>query len=103
MKRKQIRQRQNFLLSLHSKKHKGSEQGQGLLEYMILAAFMSVACIGIISILSNTVSAKFAEITHSLRGQKRSVKKDPISKQHYKRKDLGNFMKGSIVDEEHKK
>ena len=40
-----------------------NQRGQGLVEYLIIVALMAVATIGIVRVLGQTVSAKFASAT----------------------------------------
>jgi pilus assembly protein Flp/PilA len=69
--------------------------GQGLIEYLIIVALMAVATIGVVRIMGQTVSAKFATITYALQGKSKSVKAESVDASSYKKKDLGDFFKGS--------
>ncbi len=74
-----------------------NNSGQGLIEYLIIVALMAVATIGIVRVMGQTVSAKFATITHSLQGRTKSVKTERIEESHHKNKDLGDFFHGSAT------
>ncbi|MCB9025982.1 MAG: Flp family type IVb pilin [Bdellovibrionaceae bacterium] len=71
-----------------------NQRGQGLIEYLILVAFMAVACIGVVRAINHTVNSKFQEIDYALRGTKRSVERDDIDKNLSQKRDLSNFMNG---------
>jgi pilus assembly protein Flp/PilA len=77
-----------------------NNSGQGLIEYLIIVALMAVATIGIVRVMGQTVSAKFATITHSLQGRSKAVKADRIEESHFKNKDLGDFFHGSATKQE---
>jgi pilus assembly protein Flp/PilA len=71
-----------------------NQRGQGLIEYLIIVALMGVATIAIVRVMGETVSAKFASVTHALQGERKSIK-PRIEESHYKKKDLGNFFDGT--------
>ena len=71
-----------------------NKKGQGLIEYLILVAFMAVACIGVVRAINHTVNTKFQEVDYALRGTKRSVDRDDIDLKLSKKRDLSNFMNG---------
>ncbi|MEQ1878406.1 MAG: hypothetical protein ABL958_17315 [Bdellovibrionia bacterium] len=77
-----------------------NRSGQGLIEYLIIVALMAVATIGIVRVMGQTVSAKFATITHSLQGRTKSVRTERIEDSHFKNKDLGDFFHGSAAKQE---
>lgn len=76
-------------------KSKRNQRGQGLIEYMIIVALMGVATIAIVRILGEQVSNRFASITLALQGSERQLEKVKVDANSYKRKDLGDFMKGA--------
>ena len=71
-----------------------NQKGQGLVEYLIIVALMAVATIGIVRVMGQTVSAKFATITYALQGSKKSAKVERVQDNQYKKKDLSNFFDG---------
>jgi pilus assembly protein Flp/PilA len=71
-----------------------NDSGQGLVEYLIIVALMGVATIGIVRIMSQTVSSRFATITYALQGKKQSASPEAVDENTYKKKDLGNFFDG---------
>ncbi|MCM2281907.1 MAG: hypothetical protein NDI61_08690 [Bdellovibrionaceae bacterium] len=72
-----------------------NSRGQGLIEYLIVVALMAVATIGIVRVMGQTVSAKFASATYALQGKKKAVKADAVDEGLYRRKDLGDFINGA--------
>jgi pilus assembly protein Flp/PilA len=71
-----------------------NQKGQGLIEYLIIVALMAVATIGIVRVLGQTVSAKFATATYALQGTRKTVRVESVDDSLHKKKDLGNFMNG---------
>lgn len=84
--------------SMYVKKVRLNNKGQGLIEYLIIVALMAVATIGIVRVLGQTVSAKFATATYALQGTKKAVRVESIDDSLHKKKDLGNFMNGAGSD-----
>ncbi len=71
-----------------------NNKGQGLIEYLILVAFMAVACIGVVRALNHTVNSKFQEVDYALRGTNKRIKRDKLDLNLSKKRDLSNFMRG---------
>ena len=73
------------------------ERGQGLVEYMIIVALMAVATMGVIRVLSQTTSVKFAQIIQSLQGRGASspIEYDRVEEQDFKKKDMSDFFHGT--------
>jgi pilus assembly protein Flp/PilA len=74
-----------------------NQKGQGLIEYLIIVALMAVATIGVVSILGQTVKAKFTQVTYGIRGgdSPKSVKFDHINASDYSAKDMSDFFQGT--------
>ncbi len=68
-----------------------NKKGQSLIEYLLLVAIMGVASIGVVRVLSSTLNAKFAQVTQALNGKTQKIETDEVSKDLYKKRDLGNF------------
>ena len=86
--------------SIHSRnmnKILRSKKGQGLIEYLIIVALIAIATMGIMRVMSQSVSAKFAKITQSLQGTNNTVdiRTEEIQEQHFKKKDMGDFFYGT--------
>ena len=71
------------------------QRGQGLIEYLIIVALMAVATIGIVRVLGQTVTAKFATATYALQGTRKPVRVEAVEDTLHKKKDLSDFMNGS--------
>lgn len=81
-------------ISLRSFQKQNNQAGQGLVEYLVIVALMGVATIGIVRVMGQTVTSRFATITEALHGGRHVYKADPIEASTLKRKDLGNFFDG---------
>lgn len=71
-----------------------NQQGQGLLEYLLLAALIAVGTLGVLRVLSQTLSAKFATVTYAIQGKQKSVRSENIQQSHIKKKDMKDFFHG---------
>jgi len=69
--------------------------GQGLIEYLIIVAIMAVSTIGIVSLMGQTVKAKFATITNSLQGKSQKLGPTNVDPSLYQKSDLGNFFENT--------
>lgn len=77
---------------------KQTKSGQGVIEYLILVAIIAVASLGIVKILGGTVTAKLAQITHTLQGEhtKAAEAKPPkVEKKHWQPRDMDDFYEAS--------
>jgi Flp pilus assembly pilin Flp len=72
-----------------------SQKGQGLIEYLIIVALMSVATIGIMRFLNQAVKAKFASSIYAIQGVKKQGRIESLSEDDYKKSDFSNFMNGA--------
>ncbi len=79
-------------------KHLSNNRGQTLIEYLILTAVIAVATMGIVQVLGSAISGKFAQITNVIQGQSASsnVRFQRVEEQHSSKKDMGDFMRGSV-------
>lgn len=71
-----------------------NQRGQGLVEYLIIVALISVATIGVVRVLGQAVSSRFTTISYALQGVKRTPQVDAVDESLLKKRDLGNFMDG---------
>lgn len=78
-------------------KLKWNNRGQGLIEYLIIVAIMAVATMSILRVMNQTVQAKFAKVTQSLQGNGAPVhvRYENVSEEHFKKRDMGDFFKGT--------
>jgi pilus assembly protein Flp/PilA len=73
-----------------------NERGQGLIEYLILTAIIAIATMGVVRIVGHTVSAKFADIANSIRGEAfNRAQVERVEERHYRKKDMSDFMQGT--------
>ncbi len=73
-----------------------NNKGQGLIEYLIIVALMSVATIGIMRFLNQTVKAKFATAIFAIQGNERKeAKTESLNEDDYKKTDFSDFMNGA--------
>ena len=71
-------------------------KGQSLTEYLLLTALIAVGAMGVIRVLGHSISGKFAQITQVIQGKESNIKYDRIEEGHYKKKDMRDFMNGSV-------
>jgi pilus assembly protein Flp/PilA len=69
-------------------------RGQGLVEYLIIVALIAVATIGVVRVMGQAISSRFATISYALQGEKKTPRVDDIDENLLRKKDLGNFMNG---------
>ena len=73
-----------------------SQKGQGMVEYLIIVAIVAVGAMTTIRHLSHTTNGKFSQITTSLQGGAAGqVRFEKLKPEHYKKKDMSNFFRGS--------
>lgn len=73
-----------------------NQNGQGLVEYLILTALLAIATMGVVRLLGHSVSARYADVVNAVQGQdtpKTEVEK--IENRHYQKRDMGDFMRGA--------
>lgn len=75
------------------------QRGQGLIEYLIIVAIMAVTAVGILRVMGQTVTAKFATITYALQGKKRIARSEQVTDHHYRKKDFSDFFQGAASDD----
>lgn len=74
-----------------------NSKGQGLVEYLILVALVAVASISVVKVLQNTVNVQFSNAIQSLQGKgTKKIQAEKVEERHYQKKDLSDFMKGSV-------
>jgi len=71
-----------------------STRGQGLVEYLILVALISVATIAVVRVVGQALNSKLASVAYALQGQRRKPAVDQITEAQLKKRDLGDFMNG---------
>ena len=75
-----------------------NRKGQGLIEYLVLVALISVTTIGVIKVVGNNLSAQYENINRAL-GAKNSkaLTVSNASNSALKQKDLSNFLDSSRI------
>lgn len=91
--KKSIRLPHNKQFALHI-----NHRGQGLIEYLIIIAFMGVGTLLVVRTLNQTVNSKFTNVIYSLQGKQKKARSKSISEKHYKIKDFSNFNDGTAAE-----
>ena len=74
-----------------------NQKGQSLVEYLIIVALVGVSTIAVIRAVGQNVNVQFSKVAKALGGEvEGSPKAAAITEQMYKKKDLKNFMSGSL-------
>jgi pilus assembly protein Flp/PilA len=69
-----------------------NQRGQSLIEYLIVVALMGVATIGVMRVLSQTVTTRFANVALAIQGKapgKAHV--ESVNESVYKKRDMSDF------------
>jgi pilus assembly protein Flp/PilA len=81
---------------LKKSKFAKNENGQGLIEYLIIVALMGVAAISVVRVLSQNVESRFANVALTISGSsKPKARAEAVEESDYKKKDLSNFFDGA--------
>lgn len=72
-----------------------NQNGQGLVEYLIIVALMGVATITVMRTMQGTVSNRFAHIAATLQGKTIEFSGPDLRKDLSKQKDMGSFFKNA--------
>lgn len=74
-----------------------NQNGQGLVEYVILVALVGVATIFMVRKLQHTVIVNMANITHALQSndKKRKESFDRVDAEDVRKRDFSDFMNGA--------
>jgi len=76
-----------------------NENGQSLIEYLIIVALMAVASIGIVRALNQSVNVQFARINSAIRGEQKKPAFETVDDSLYKKRDLSDFLNGAASHE----
>lgn len=89
----------NFNLRIKTQNPIQNQKGQGLVEYLVLVALISVATIGVIKVVGKNLAKQYENINRAM-GAKTSEKLEieNASSANLKQKDLSNFIDGSRVE-----
>lgn len=83
---------------LQKVKYISNQNGQGLIEYLIIVCLVCVASVSILRVLGQNVTAKFSQVSNTLQGKSANhggVRMDEVKETHYKKRDLSNFFQGA--------
>lgn len=81
-----------------------NNRGQGMVEYLIIVCLVAVGTIGIIRVVGQNVSVQYSNIAKALgSGDDRQYKAGKIDDHMYKKKDLSDFLQGSISNSSNEK
>jgi pilus assembly protein Flp/PilA len=74
-----------------------NQKGQSLVEYLIIVALVGVSAIVIMKAVGQNVNVQFAKVAKALGGEVQGTPKAAaITENMYRKKDLKNFMNGSL-------
>ncbi|MFN7454945.1 MAG: Flp family type IVb pilin [Pseudobdellovibrionaceae bacterium] len=74
-----------------------NQKGQSLVEYLILVALIAVGSIGLVRAIGQNLNVRYAKVVESLGGSVEGEKRaDAVTESMYKKKDLRDFMNGSL-------
>jgi Flp pilus assembly pilin Flp len=78
-----------------------NQNGQGLVEYLIIVALVAVGTIGIMRVVGQSLTVKFTQVARSLGAEvEGKVENAKVTESLYRKKDLRSFVNGSINQKE---
>lgn len=72
-----------------------NERGQGLIEYLVIVAFVGIASISIMRVIGQNVKARFGNISAALGAKTTGTSLDSAEASAFKKNDFTNFMDGA--------
>lgn len=72
-----------------------NERGQGLIEYLIIVAIMAIATIGVLRVVGQNLTGRFADIAYVLQGKQKKSAMEQVEDSYLEKKTLGTFMEGA--------
>jgi Flp pilus assembly pilin Flp len=72
-----------------------SQKGQGLIEYLLIVALMSVAAIAVLRVVSTNIRAQFANVSNAIQGKENKARTQDVEKSMFETKDMSDFMNGA--------
>lgn len=74
-----------------------NNKGQGLIEYLVIVALMAIAAMAVMRVMSQTVQARFAQVTRALQGTKggAQIKMETLKESDFKKRDMSDFFHGT--------
>lgn len=82
---------------MQNRNHLKKQNGQGLVEYLIIVAIVAVGSIAVIRVVGGNIHVQFANVAQAL-GGKETQKKDvyKVTDNMVKKRDFSNFFEGSM-------
>ncbi|MCE3010056.1 MAG: Flp family type IVb pilin [Proteobacteria bacterium] len=79
-----------------------NQKGQSLVEYLILVALIAVGSIGLVRAIGQNLNIRYAKVVESLGGtvETKNLRADAVTESMVKKKDLRDFMNGSLSRDE---
>jgi pilus assembly protein Flp/PilA len=79
-----------------NKKTIKNQNGQGMIEYIIIVALIAVAAIGSVKLLQKSVNVTLANSINGLQGRDvNKIQHEQVRPNDYSKKDLSDFFKGA--------
>ena len=77
-----------------------NQKGQSLIEYLLIVAIVAIGSLGIMRTVGHSVNVKFANVAKALGANVQgNIEAATVTESSYKKKDLRNFMSGSLNKE----
>ena len=74
-----------------------NQKGQTLIEYLIIVALVGVGSIALMRVVGQNINHKFAGVVEALGGTvQKSQSAATVTEAMYKKKDMKNFVRGSV-------
>lgn len=77
-----------------------NQNGQGLVEYLILVCLVAVSTIAIVSIVGKNIQELYARVSFALGGEPKKIKTTRPGKETYRRRGMDNFDEGAETGDE---
>lgn len=78
------------------KKQNRQQNGQGLVEYLIIVAIVAVGALSIMRVVGQSINVKFASIAKSLGANvEGKISSAEVKQNHLSKKSMRNFMSGT--------
>ncbi len=72
-----------------------NNKGQGLIEYMILLALISVSAIAVVSLTGKNIKTQYANIANAIGGKGEKIQVDQVDADTYQARGMDDFMDSS--------
>lgn len=73
--------------------------GQGLVEYLILVCLVAVSTIAIVSVVGANVRELYAKVSIALQGRQEKIKFTRPNQESYRRRGMDDFEEGAEISE----